>query len=642
MTVELLPSPVADPVIWGSACAELASRLEQLREVWAGSPELAGAALEVRPLGATDVLSAPAQLWTRPTVVVFLTGTAAVVGPLGSPAAEPGCPQCLARRWQSVQTVAIREALEFGIGTMTAGDPPAPTPSAVLALACLIAQLRVDRSGDAFQLDLHTLGLEATRLLADPACPSCGTTPEDAEYVPQLEPSPKQASGSIRSKALQDYPLPTSALLNPVCGVIGRGIVPELDLPSTSAIWGCFATRTYDDMYEIYWAGHANRYDTSVRVGLIEGLERYSGMAPRAKRVSIMATLGELRRAGHRVLDPRDSGLYAEEFYADTDELVPFTDDLRIPWVWGYSLRDSASILVPEVLAYYHSTVPEQRFVQECSNGCASGGSLVEATYCGLMELIERDAFLLSWYGKVSLPEIDPQTSSRPATRMMVDRMALYGYRARFFDARITFGVPVIVGAAQRTDGELGALSIGGGAGLDAEDALASALVEIATDSMNSRRRTERAVDSLREMAADFDKILRIHDHPQVYGLPEMAVHADFLLNSGKAPVPLRQQFAAPTAPASTDLREDLTWCVAHLAERNLDTIVVDQTAPEQAAIGLHTAAVIVPGLLPLDFGWYRQRALHMPRMRTALREAGLASTDLDYDDLHLVPHPFP
>ena len=69
---------------------------------------------------------------------------------------------------------------------------------------------------------------------------------------------------------------------------------------------------------------------------------------------------------------------------------------------------------------------------------------------------------------------------------------------------------------------------------------------------------------------------------------------------------------------------------------------MVDQTSPEQRGSGWHTASVLVPGLLPIDFGWARQRALHMPRLRTALREAGRADRDLAPADLNPAPHPFP
>ena len=69
---------------------------------------------------------------------------------------------------------------------------------------------------------------------------------------------------------------------------------------------------------------------------------------------------------------------------------------------------------------------------------------------------------------------------------------------------------------------------------------------------------------------------------------------------------------------------------------------MVDQTTPEQARLGLRTVCTIVPGLLPIDFGWSRQRALTMPRLRTAWRRAGRRPDDLGEDEIRRVPHPFP
>lgn len=324
----------------------------------------------------------------------------------------------------------------------------------------------------------------------------------------------------------------------------------------------------------------------------------------------------------------------------------PFTPDREIPWVWGWSLRDARPRPVPEILAYYHAPGLENRFVQESSNGCASGGSPEEAVYFGLMEVVERDAFLLAWYGQVPLTEIDPATSARPGTRHMVDRLAMYGYRARFFDTRVSFPVPVVTAVAERLDGGIGRMCFGAGAGLDPESALDSALCEIATDSVNLVGRTRRDETRLRALAQDFDQVTSLHDHPLVYGVPEMGAHADFLLRQPD-PRPavdvagLRWPDATGAA-VSPDLREDLLRAVGAVTAAGFDVVVVDQTLPEQRVLGLHTVKVLVPGLVPIDFGWSRQRARHMPRTRTALREAGLRGTDLTADGLNPAPHPFP
>jgi ribosomal protein S12 methylthiotransferase accessory factor len=78
------------------------------------------------------------------------------------------------------------------------------------------------------------------------------------------------------------------------------------------------------------------------------------------------------------------------------------------------------------------------------------------------------------------------------------------------------------------------------------------------------------------------------------------------------------------------------------MTSHGFDVIVVDQTFPLQRDLGLRTAKVIVPGLLPIDFGWHRQRALLLPRLRTALHQAGLRDRDLTPADFNPAPHPFP
>jgi hypothetical protein len=106
-------------------------------------------------------------------------------------------------------------------------------------------------------------------------------------------------------------------------------------------------------------------------------------------------------------------------------------------------------------------------------------------------------------------------------------------------------------------------------------------------------------------------------------------------------PSPLASLSKRSLSP-SDDLREDLRRCVDAVGAAGFDVVVVDQTMPEQRASGLHTASVLVPGLLPIDFGWQRQRALTMSRLRTAPRAAGLRDHDLRADELNPAPHPFP
>ncbi|QKW18194.1 TOMM precursor leader peptide-binding protein [Kitasatospora sp. NA04385] len=632
-------------------------------------------------LGARDELAVPGgEDADAGTVSVQVYGHHAVVGPntpTGEPSSEHPCPRCLARRWQAVRSGQLRNALELGAGTRAVGRPPWGVPFLTDALAALLAaRAERDRERGAEHvgservagtdsergaehvgsergagtgsergtivhlLDLETLRVSGFPLLADAECPRCDRRVDDGAEQARIEPvsRPKRAPGDFRLRAVADYRLSLPAFVNPVAGMLGPSVVPDLVSASTASTVGCFTMRSGDYLRECFWGGHTPSYRASVEVGLLEGLERFAGMRARGKRTTVVASYDDL---GERALDPRTCGLYTDEFHRASG-VRPFSPSRPIPWVWGWSLRDERPLLVPEILAYYHAPGGlENRFVQESSNGCASGGCLEEAIYYGLMETVERDAFLLAWYGRLALPEIDGRTSARPGTRALVDRLEMYGYRARFFDTRISFPIPVVTAVAERIDGGPGRLCFGAGASLDPEAALWAGLCEIATDAVNLVSRTVREERRLRAMAEDFDRVQVLHDHPLLYGLPEMAHYADFLTDHQNAPAPVRQIAEGSIAP-SDDLREDLRRCVDAVAAAGFDVVVVDQTMPEQRASGLHTVSVLVPGLLPMDFGWRRQRALTMPRLRTAPRAAGLLEHDLRPDQLNPAPHPFP
>ncbi|MER6440748.1 TOMM precursor leader peptide-binding protein [Streptomyces sp. NPDC001185] len=643
---EAAPREPRPPGPWDEVCSALTTALAERAARHPGTPRAV-----VTPLGIRDELH---ELDGRETefvpgvVPVGLYGHHAVVGP---PAADgaTGCPRCLGRRWQSVRAGHLRDAVERGEETRATGTPPWRADFVTDALSALVAaaarQPRPGRHPWVWLLDLETLRVARFPLVPDGECPSCGTCPDDTAGAARiaLDPAPKHAPGGFRLRPLHAYDLPLEAFANPVTGMLGPSVVPDLTSASTSSTVGAFTTRSGDYLRECFWGGHTGTYGTSVRVGLLEGLERYAGMRARAKRTTVIAAFDDL---GDTAVDPRVTGLYSDAFHAAEPDAPRFAPDRPVRWVWGWSLRDDRPVLVPEIVAYYHAPGGvRRRFVQESSNGCASGGSPTEAVYHGLMETVERDAFLLAWFGRARLPEIDPSSSTRPATRAMVDRLAMYGYRARFFDTRVTFPVPVVTAVAERVDGGPGLLCFGAGASLDPEDALAGGLCEIATDSVNLRRRTAREERRLRRMADDFGEVRVLHDHPLLYGLPEMGRYTDFLLRGREESdrVPLNSLTSAPGTPrAAADLREDVEACVAAVTARGFDVVVVDQTVAEQRSLGFHTVKVLVPGLIPIDFGWSRQRGPLMPRARTALREAGLRTDDLSPDGLNPAPHPFP
>ncbi|MEU6018603.1 TOMM precursor leader peptide-binding protein [Streptomyces sp. NPDC047515] len=611
----------------------------------------------VVPLGAADTLGfgrPDPYADARPAAGVQLTSRAVLIGPWGGEPGTTACGQCLAMRWQRLRSRSEREALELGGAPHGAVHWPVLTDYAVDAVWAVYRAVLggghdtpdatpADRAlPRVTRIDLVTLATATFPLLPEPLCPSCvqevPDTAASARMV--LRPAPKPDPDGYRLRSLASYPLPTAALANPVCGTLGSDIWINPTSTTTAPVAGTHFVRGYAGLNDVTWSGQANSYDTSRTLAHLEGLERYAGTT---RRRGTSPVVGSYNRLADRALDPASCGLYAAETYANDPMVSPFDPDRPIPWVWGHSLRDDRPVLVPARLAHYSAGVEADNFVFECSNGCATGGSLEEAILFGLLEIIERDAFLLAWYGRAPLTAIDLGSCRSPAVRTMTDRAALHGYDVHAFDTRMDLAVPVVTALAVRRDGGYGTLSFAAAAGFDPESTIESALSEVLTYIPHLPYQVAERHSELGAMAQDFTRVRQLKDHAQLYGLPAMAEHAKEYLD----PVAVRPPADTfgdwePRRPRTGDLLDDLNLLRDRIAAVGHDVIAVDQTTPEQRRMGLHTVATLVPGFLPLDFGWTRQRALLMPRLRTALRVAGRRADDLPESAVKRVPHPFP
>ncbi|MER8086422.1 TOMM precursor leader peptide-binding protein [Streptomyces sp. NPDC094048] len=654
-----MTTPTAAPGRTGSPLEAARAALQDeltVRHARLPDPSALPAPLVV-PLGAADTLGfgrPDPYADARPAAGVQLTSRAVLIGPWGGEPGTKACGQCLAMRWQRLRSRSEREALELGGTPHGAVHWPVLTDYAVDAVWAVYRAVLsgghdvpdatpADRAlPRVTRIDLVTLATATFPLLPEPLCPSCvqevPDTAASARMV--LRPARKPDPDGYRLRSLASYPLPTAALANPVCGTLGSDIWINPTSTTTAPVAGTHFVRGYAGLNDVTWSGQANSYDTSRTLAHLEGLERYAGTT---RRRGTSPVVGSYNRLSDRALDPAACGLYAPETYANDPMVSPFDPDRPIPWVWGHSLRDDRPVLVPARLAHYSAGVEADNFVFECSNGCATGGSLEEAILFGLLEIIERDAFLLAWYGRAPLTAIDLGACRSPAVRTMADRAALHGYDVHAFDTRMDLAVPVVTALAVRRDGGYGTLSFAAAAGFDPESTIESALSEVLTYIPHLPYQVAERHSELTAMAQDFSRVRQLKDHAQLYGLPAMAEHAKEYLD----PVAVRPSADIfgdwePLRPRTGDLLDDLNLLRDRIAAVGHDAIVVDQTTPEQHRMGLHTVATLVPGFLPLDFGWTRQRALLMPRLRTALRAAGRRADDLPESAVKRVPHPFP
>jgi ribosomal protein S12 methylthiotransferase accessory factor len=372
--------------------------------------------------------------------------------------------------------------------------------------------------------------------------------------------------------------------------------------------------------------------DAARAAALGESLERYSASYLPAEKV-VLATAAEL---GPDAVDPVCFALFhPRQYAAEAFPFVPFSREARVRWTRGFSLADGRPVWLPAQLVYLPlpaANGDEALIGYATSSGVACAPTPEEAILSGLFELVERDAFMLAWTNRLSLPLLD--WSADDGLRGLDERyFAPSGLRYAAVDLSAFFGVPAALGVVHGTPGELGALGVGAGCGATIAVAWRKALAEAFDVRAHVR-------DALYEdpslLGRPAEEIGTFDDHIFFYGDEGRAAAAGFLDASSAR----RSTLEIEPVPGGNVL-ELIQAVVARLAERGVTAYAADVTSPDVAEAGLSVMRVVCPQLCALDVV-DRARFLGGRRLYEAAFEAGLVPRPLGLADLNPDPHPFP
>lgn len=484
-------------------------------------------------------------------------------------------------------------------------------------------------------IHLQTLNSSAHFFLPDPLCPLCGRSPDDGEEAARisLQPSLKISASSYRCRSgdelkavlTNDYVDARTGFLNgKMIDLVSPFADSSVNLPLFSGDEGC--------------AGRTHSFADSEMTAILEGLERYCGMSPRGKRTAVHDSYLNLKELA---LDPVSVGVHEKEQYERPGfPFRPFDPGRQIDWVWGYSFLQQRPILVPEQLAYY-SAGCGHGFVYESSNGCALGGSLEEAVFYGIMEVVERDSFLLTWYAQLQLAPIDLYSSGDLELNLMVERLReVVGYDVHLFNSTMEHGIPSVWALAKNKADKGVNIICAAGAHPDPVRAAKGAIHEIAGMLLSLNEKLEENREQFEQMLNDPFLVRQMDDHAMLYSLKQSEERLDFLLQNGRPYRTFAEEFKPKAEHA--DLTDDLRAILQNFRELNLDVIVVDQTTPETLRNGLHCVKVLIPGMLPMTFGQQLIRLSGLERVLRIPAELGYADKSLAPEQLNRHPHPFP
>lgn len=492
-----------------------------------------------------------------------------------------------------------------------------------------------DLTGRISITNLQTLTTSHHFFLPEPLCPVCSPLRDDSAELAciHLQSSPKITVDSYRCRTMQqlstvlekDYLDIRTGVMN---GKMKDHFLPFADVYVNLPLFaGNEGT-----------AGRTNSYELSGLTAILEGLERYCGIRPHGKRTVVYGSYRELQKDA---LHPARVGLHEMNEYAKPDfPFKPFHPDLPLNWIWGYSFLQKRPILVPEQLAYY-SLGDGEGFVYETSNGCALGSSLEEAIFHAILEVVERDSFLLTWYARLPLRKLDLRSARDQELDLMIDRVReVTGYDLLCYNSTMEHGIPSVWSIAKRRKSRGLNLICAAGAHLDPVRAVKSSIYELAGMMHGHDEKLSANLEKYRRMLRDPHEVKTMEDHGLLYGLPEAEERLKFLLDSDRPQRSFAEEFAE--YPKNGDLKEDLENLLSRFQKLNLEVIVIDQSSPITMRNGLFCVKVLIPGMLPITFGYHLRRVKGLERVLTVPLQLGYTNLPLISEQLNPHPHPFP
>jgi ribosomal protein S12 methylthiotransferase accessory factor len=334
-----------------------------------------------------------------------------------------------------------------------------------------------------------------------------------------------------------------------------------------------------------------------------EAIERYAAarIDPRAiVRAPAAALQGD-------VLDPSRLCLYGEGQYAERD--FPFArlaPEATIDWTLGAWLDSREPVYLPALPTYSSYPVrAEEYFCQVTSNGLAAGPTFDQAAMGAALELIERDAFTLSWLARLPARRILLDDSVGAPVRDVARQLAAASGDLRLYLLDAGVHVPVVMCVLFGDGARWPGATVSIAAHLGPRAAIEKAILEQGQGGPYYRRLLEEGKSVI---PARPEEVRTLEDHALYYFPKQSAAAFAFLDAGGSVPA------AALDEPADLSLGA----LVSRLRASGMRVAVADLTSPDLAATPFRVARALGPDFQQIHFG-HRLARLGNPRLARLL-----------------------
>ena len=371
--------------------------------------------------------------------------------------------------------------------------------------------------------------------------------------------------------------------------------------------------------------GSSHNLNLAKLKALSEIFERYSGTVYRSKYF-IKGSFNELKE---KAFNPCDVVSFSKKQLSTKDfEKFRFDKNTNFKWIEGISLISGKKILVPVQLVYWNYRVDSEPIIQVgLSTGIAGGTSYAGATLRAIFEIVERDAFMITWLNQLNLKEIE--FSKKSQLKKMTDEFKRYKFELHVFYSKTNVKIHSFIAIMIDRTRNPPIIGCGLKAGLNPEETIIASIEE-SFHSMPWRRDIAVKIPNKKikpEAVSSFeDRILYWNQRGKLKEL-------NFLLeNSKKIELSELQNYSTGSC------LKDLEFVKEDFKEKNLETIVVDITPIDVKQMEFKEVKVLVPKMQPL---YLNEKYRYLGGHRLYEIPILLGFKNRREEELNKTPHPF-
>lgn len=344
-----------------------------------------------------------------------------------------------------------------------------------------------------------------------------------------------------------------------------------------------------------YTSGVGSTPYIAERKAVMEGLERYaSGYVPRSDLIVTSA-----KKLGVKAIDPRRVVNYSEKQYKNGLSFVPFSEDRAYHWKEVVTFPGKKKLYIPVECLYYpiRGEYIKEKHTFTSSSGVAAAFSFKDALLWGLCEAIERDAFMLIWLNRISMPRISLE-SLPSEQRQRLSKIESLGFSVNVINITLDLAPVVLIAAVSNK--RMPALILGSASDFDIVKAISKA-----TDEVEQQLYWNLKKGHKNHTLSDQKDVVGVSGHMALYHSGTHLRKASFLWGGEK--IALKAKYSG--GKADLGILSDL------LESRKIELVTADLTPKFLAKLGLRVVRAIPLDIVPISFG-YGMEPLGMPRIR--------------------------